>query len=629
MNVAKVIQLSDELSNKIAAGEVVERPASVVKELVENAIDADSTVIEIDIEEAGLASIRVLDNGEGMENEDCKRAFRRHATSKIKDENDLFRVRTLGFRGEALPSIASVSHLEITTSTGEGAGTKLVLQGGNIISESRSSSRKGTEIVVSNLFFNTPARLKYMKTVHTELGNITDVVNRIALAHPEVSIRLRHHGKNLLQTNGNGDVRHVLAAIYGTAVAKKMLPLHVSSLDFEVKGYIALPEITRASRNYMSSVVNGRYIKNFPLVKAVHEGYHTLLPIGRHPITFIEITMDPILVDVNVHPSKLEVRLSKETELHDLIRDGIKDVFKQEQLIPSAQLPKKSAPVIKNEQQFITFDEKPPEKKVPEKSTAPSYSPMKLSSVVKEPVDAEEKLPPLQFDAPPIVDQEQTLEVSDVSAEQPETFEQECHEEQPQPASDRVPIMYPIGQMHGTYILAQNENGLYIIDQHAAQERIKYEYFREKVGEVEPEVQEMIVPLTFHYSTNETLIIEQHKQELESVGVFLESFGSNSYIVRCHPAWFPKGEEAELIEEIIQQVLDSKNIDIKKLREEAAIMMSCKGSIKANRHLRNDEIKALLDDLRSTSDPFTCPHGRPIIIHHSTYEMEKMFKRVM
>ncbi|MCC2528903.1 DNA mismatch repair endonuclease MutL [Bacillus halotolerans] len=618
---AKVIQLSDELSNKIAAGEVVERPASVVKELVENSIDADSTVIEIDIEEAGLASIRVLDNGEGMENEDCKRAFRRHATSKIKDENDLFRVRTLGFRGEALPSIASVSHLEITTSTGEGAGTKLMLQGGNIISESRSSSRKGTEIVVSNLFFNTPARLKYMKTVHTELGNITDVVNRIALAHPEVSIRLRHHGKNLLQTNGNGDVRHVLAAIYGTAVAKKMLPLHVSSLDFEVKGYIALPEITRASRNYMSSVINGRYIKNFPLVKAVHEGYHTLLPIGRHPITFIEITMNPILVDVNVHPSKLEVRLSKETELHDLIRDGIKDVFKQQQLIPSAQLPKKSAPVIKNEQQFMTFDEKPAERKVPEKAPMPSYSPMKLSSVVKEPVEIEDELPSEQPETHSVAEIKQDIAEPAVSEELPEELQQT--------SSERVPIMYPIGQMHGTYILAQNENGLYIIDQHAAQERIKYEYFREKVGEVEPEVQDMIVPLTFHYSTNEALIIEQHQQELESVGVFLESFGSNSYIVRCHPAWFPKGEEAELIEEIIQQVLDSKNIDIKKLREEAAIMMSCKGSIKANRHLRNDEIKALLDDLRSTSDPFTCPHGRPIMIHHSTYEMEKMFKRVM
>ncbi|GED00448.1 DNA mismatch repair endonuclease MutL [Bacillus atrophaeus] len=624
---AKVIQLSDELSNKIAAGEVVERPASVVKELVENAIDANSTVIEIDIEEAGLASIRVLDNGEGMENEDCKRAFRRHATSKIKDENDLFRVRTLGFRGEALPSIASVSHLEIKTSTGEGAGTQLMLQGGNIISETRSSGRKGTEITVTNLFFNTPARLKYMKTVHTELGNITDVVNRIALAHPEVSIRLRHQGKNLLQTTGNGDVRHVLAAIYGMATAKKMVPLHVSSLDFDVKGYIALPEITRASRNYMSSVVNGRYIKNFPLVKAVHEGYHTLLPIGRHPITFIEITMDPILVDVNVHPSKLEVRLSKETELHELIRDGIKDVFKQQQLIPSAQLPKKSAPVIKNEQQFMNFDTRPAEQK-PEKTSEPSYSPMKLSSVVKEPAQTEEEI---RTDIPvpdPLIETDQGDHTAFAEL-QPEAAESEQELVQEHSQSERVPIMYPIGQMHGTYILAQNENGLYIIDQHAAQERIKYEYFREKVGEVEPEVQDMIVPLTFHYSTNEALIIEQHQYELENVGVFLEPFGSNSYIVRCHPAWFPKGEEALLIEEIIQQVLDSKNIDIKKLREEAAIMMSCKGSIKANRHLRNDEIKALLDELRGTSDPFTCPHGRPIIIHHSTYEMEKMFKRVM
>ncbi|MED4787137.1 DNA mismatch repair endonuclease MutL [Bacillus atrophaeus] len=624
---AKVIQLSDELSNKIAAGEVVERPASVVKELVENAIDANSTVIEIDIEEAGLASIRVLDNGEGMENEDCKRAFRRHATSKIKDENDLFRVRTLGFRGEALPSIASVSHLEIKTSTGEGAGTQLMLQGGNIISETRSSGRKGTEITVTNLFFNTPARLKYMKTVHTELGNITDVVNRIALAHPEVSIRLRHQGKNLLQTTGNGDVRHVLAAIYGMATAKKMVPLHVSSLDFDVKGYIALPEITRASRNYMSSVVNGRYIKNFPLVKAVHEGYHTLLPIGRHPITFIEITMDPILVDVNVHPSKLEVRLSKETELHELIRDGIKDVFKQQQLIPSAQLPKKSAPIIKNEQQFMNFDTRPDEQK-PEKTSEPSYSPMKLSSVVKEPAETEEEI---RTDIPvpdPLIETDQGDHTAYAEL-QPEAAESEQELVQEHSQSERVPIMYPIGQMHGTYILAQNENGLYIIDQHAAQERIKYEYFREKVGEVEPEVQDMIVPLTFHYSTNEALIIEQHQYELENVGVFLEPFGSNSYIVRCHPAWFPKGEEALLIEEIIQQVLDSKNIDIKKLREEAAIMMSCKGSIKANRHLRNDEIKALLDELRGTSDPFTCPHGRPIIIHHSTYEMEKMFKRVM
>ncbi|MER0140039.1 DNA mismatch repair endonuclease MutL [Bacillus safensis] len=632
---AKIIQLSDDLSNKIAAGEVVERPASVVKELVENAIDAKSTVIEIDVEEAGLSSIRIIDNGVGIDAEDCKLAFQRHATSKIKDENDLFRVRTLGFRGEALPSIASVSHLEMKTSTGEGAGTHLALQGGKIISEKKTSGRRGTEIVVTNLFYNTPARLKYMKTVHTELGNISDVVNRIALAHPEVSIRLRHQGKVLLQTNGNGDVRHVLAAIYGTAVAKKMLPLHVQSLDFEVKGYISLPEVTRASRNYMSSVVNGRYVKHFPLVKAIHEGYHTLLPIGRHPITFIEMKMDPILVDVNVHPSKLEVRLSKEQELHDLIKQGIKEVFQKQQLIPSASVPKKAPmPAVKNEQQSLTFDAK--QRNSSPAETPLTYQPEPLESIVYETSHTEAYGIPKQEKteaSSPVFYEEASSERehSEESAASLEDVETVLHEEVTQtiPENERVPVMYPIGQMHGTYILAQNERGLYIIDQHAAQERIKYEYYREKVGEIEQEVQEMLVPLTFHYSKNDMLIIEEHKDILAKVGVFLEPFGSGSYIVRSHPQWFPKGEEAELIEEIIEQVLDEKRVDIKKLREEAAIMMSCKGSIKANRHLRHDEIKALLDELRQTKDPFTCPHGRPIIIHHSTYEMEKMFKRVM
>ncbi|MBQ4843422.1 DNA mismatch repair endonuclease MutL [Bacillus safensis] len=632
---AKIIQLSDDLSNKIAAGEVVERPASVVKELVENAIDAKSTVIEIDVEEAGLSSIRIIDNGVGIDAEDCKLAFQRHATSKIKDENDLFRVRTLGFRGEALPSIASVSHLEMKTSTGEGAGTHLALQGGKIISEKKTSGRRGTEIVVTNLFYNTPARLKYMKTVHTELGNISDVVNRIALAHPEVSIRLRHQGKILLQTNGNGDVRHVLAAIYGTAVAKKMLPLHVQSLDFEVKGYISLPEVTRASRNYMSSVVNGRYVKHFPLVKAIHEGYHTLLPIGRHPITFIEMKMDPILVDVNVHPSKLEVRLSKEQELHELIKQGIKEVFQKQQLIPSASAPKKAPmPAVKNEQQSLTFDAKQGKQSPAE--TPLTYQPEPLESIVYETSHTDAYGIPKQEKteaSSPVCYEEASservhLEESAASLEYEETV---LHEEMTEtiPENERVPVMYPIGQMHGTYILAQNERGLYIIDQHAAQERIKYEYYREKVGEIKQEVQEMLVPLTFHYSKNDMLIIEEHKDILAKVGVFLEPFGSGSYIVRSHPQWFPKGEEAELIEEIIEQVLNEKRVDIKKLREEAAIMMSCKGSIKANRHLRHDEIKALLDELRQTKDPFTCPHGRPIIIHHSTYEMEKMFKRVM
>ena len=621
------MQLSDELSNKIAAGEVVERPASVVKELVENAIDANSTVIEIELEEAGLSKIRILDNGDGIASEDCLTAFKRHATSKIKTEQDLFRIRTLGFRGEALPSIASVSMLELKTSTGEEAGTHLKLRGGEIVHHELTSSRKGTELVIENLFFNTPARLKYMKTVNTELGNVTDVVNRLAMSHPEVSIRLMHQGRQLLYTNGSGDVRQVLAAIYGMAVARKMIPINVQSLDYEVNGYVALPEITRASRNYMSTIINGRFVKNYGLLKAVQQGYHTLLPIGRFPIVFLTITMDPLLVDVNVHPAKLEVRLSKEAELFELIEQGVKAAFKKQQLIPDAVVPTKSKSAVQpTEQQTFTFDHQ---------SKPSGYQPsdtVREPSFKEAPARVDEIMPPVKTE---VIRQDEELEPTfreiehyEESVEENAPIPEPNHsaKEQPEP---RVPAMYPIGQMHGTYILAQNEKGLFIIDQHAAQERIKYEYFKRKLGEVDSEVQELLMPLTLEFSGNEALILEEYKDMLAEVGVFLEPFGQNSYIVRSHPQWFPKGEEQETIEEMIQQIFTMKRVNIEKLREEAAIMMSCKGSIKANHHLRNDEIFALLETLRKTTDPFTCPHGRPIIIHHSTYEMEKMFKRVM
>ncbi len=634
-DLGKIIRLDDQLSNKIAAGEVVERPASVVKELLENAIDANSTVVEIDIEEAGLGKIRVLDNGDGIEQDDCLNAFHRHATSKIKDENDLFRIRTLGFRGEALPSIASVSMLDMKTSTGKDAGTNLVLTGGKIEKHESTSSRKGTDITVTNLFFNTPARLKYMKSVHTELGNITDIVNRIALAHPNVSIRLVHNGKKLLHTNGNGDVRQVLASIYGIGIAKKMKKLSLESLDFEVSGYVALPEITRASRNYISTIINGRFIKNYPLVKAIQHGYHTLLPIGRFPIVFLEIKMDPILVDVNVHPSKLEVRISKETELNELITNGIRDVFRQQQLIPSVEIPKtQRVKSIDEQQQFAfdhSFDSKPNVQPVENANYQPAIKPEEpiKSPSIPEPSTKEWKVAEAMnpFEE---LDQVETCGVPIDSEEQVNNeVEDDDLQEEPVSVTERVPPLYPIGQMHGTYILAQNDRGLYIIDQHAAQERIKYEFYREKVGEIQSEVQELLVPLTFEYSNDEAMIIEEHLDILAKVGIFLEPFGRNSYIVRSHPQWFPRGEESSTIEEMIQQVLDEKKVDIKKLREEAAIMMSCKASIKANHHLRNDEIFALLESLRKTTDPFTCPHGRPIIVHYSTYEMEKMFKRVM
>ncbi|WLR52415.1 DNA mismatch repair endonuclease MutL [Bacillus tianshenii] len=621
----KIQQLEAQLSNQIAAGEVVERPASVVKELIENAIDANSTRVSIEVEEAGLAKIRIVDNGDGMDEEDAVLAFERHATSKIKHESDLFRITTLGFRGEALPSIASVSEMEIKTSTGENAGTLLKINGGIFEEKTQSDSRKGTEIKVDNLFFNTPARLKYMKTVHTELGNITDVVNRMALAHPHISFRLAHNGKKLLYTNGNGDLLQVLASIYGTKTARQMKKIHWRSIDFEIHGYIAKPEITRASRNYMSTIVNGRFIKNYPLLKAIQEGYHTLLPIGRYPIVLLHIEMDPLLVDVNVHPAKLEVRLSKEKELMQLITDGIQEALREETLIPAVEkAPKRTK--VESEQQMFSFEHRttPPSKPAVPETKSIQTKPIQTEPDQSEPVflthsDQESESSNLIREPAPVIEES--------VVEEPENEQPEAEEEKVE--SSRVPPLYPIGQMHGTYIMAQNENGLYIIDQHAAQERIKYEFFREKVGEVEPEVQELLMPLTFEFSRDECLAIEAHLDELQEVGIFLETFGPQSYIVRSHPRWFPKGFEQEVIEEIIEQVIQSKKVDLKKLREEAAIMMSCKKSIKANHHLRQDEIFELLETLRKSTDPFTCPHGRPIILHFSTYEMEKMFKRIM
>ncbi|MBS4189317.1 DNA mismatch repair endonuclease MutL [Bacillus sp. FJAT-49705] len=621
----KIIQLDDALSNKIAAGEVVERPASVVKELMENSIDAGSTIIEVEMEEAGLAKIRIIDNGDGIEEEDVLTALQRHATSKIKDENDLFRIRSLGFRGEALPSIASVSRIEMRTSTGD-IGTCVIVEGGKVNTIEKAPGRKGTDIIVTDLFFNTPARLKYMKTIHTELGNITDVVNRLALAHPKVSIRLSHNGRNLLHTNGNGDVRQVLAAIYGMNVVKKMVHIEGNSLDFRINGYAVLPEVTRASRNYISTMINGRFIKNYALAKAIQEGYHTLLPIGRYPIVLLNIDMDPMLVDVNVHPSKMEVRLSKEQELNELVTDTIKAEFKSQELIPTSfTQPKAIQP--KQEQTFLKLDHIPEKINTMESSeqdqipsfvrenripTEPIKTDYSAQMIEKQQEQIERDLPNTQF-----------VETSDSS------FNDSYMEQEDQIQLLRVPPLYPIGQMHGTYIIAQNEKGLYIIDQHAAQERIKYEYFKEKVGKVASELQEILIPLTFEYSTDDYIKINEYKDELEKVGVFLEPFGHNSFIIRSHPQWLPKGEEQVIIEDMIEQLLLMKRVDIKKLREEAAIMMSCKASIKANRHLRNDEIQSLIDELRQTSDPFTCPHGRPIIIQFTTYEMEKMFKRVM
>jgi DNA mismatch repair protein MutL len=615
--VGKIQLMPESLANKIAAGEVVERPASVIKELVENSIDANSTWIKVELVEAGLTSIRITDNGDGMTEEDCKRAFFRHATSKITSEEDLFRVQTLGFRGEALASIAAVSRLTMRTSTGEEAGNILYLEGGKIVSHEKSDARKGTEITVSDLFYNTPARLKYMKTIHTELGHITDVLNRMALSYPNIRFECYHNKKQLFYTSGRGDLLQVISQIYGMDTARKMIPVQHSTLDFDISGYIAKPEINRANRNYISTIVNGRYIRNHMVNRGILQGYHTLLPIGRYPIVVLRIDMDPYLVDVNVHPAKLEVRFSKEKELFSAVEEAIKLAFRSQTLIPEISKEKKKKE--QSVQTTFTFDQQNP------------YTSPKVESWKKEKIF--ENLMPKE----PIYESKKSIETNQTSSmENLEptsiTMEEEMDEELEitvEEQKERLPVLYPVGQVHGTYIVAQNEQGLYLIDQHAAQERIKYEYFREQVGVVARELQQLLVPITFEFTQKEAILIEEYREELKQVGLFFEPFGDHTYIIRSYPTWFPKGEEEEIIREMVEQVVENQKIDIKKLREEAAILMSCKRSIKANHYLTTDDMSRLLDDLRNCQDPFTCPHGRPIVIFFSEYELEKMFKRVM
>ncbi|GEP19433.1 DNA mismatch repair endonuclease MutL [Pediococcus argentinicus] len=628
---AQIHELSEILSDQIAAGEVVERPASVVKELVENAVDAGSDRIDILLEEAGLKSIRVIDNGQGINSDEVQIAFRRHATSKISSREDLFKVATLGFRGEALPSIASIADVVLTTSTGSGVGQKVHYRGGDLVDQNETSIRQGTDVLVTDLFFNTPARLKYLKSVQTELSKITDIVNRIALSYPDISFSLNHDGRELLRTTGRGDLLQVISNIYGVQNARKMEHIQGQNVDFEVEGYISLPELTRASRNYISVLLNGRYIKNYAISKAIISGYGSKLMVGRYPMAVINIKMDPLLVDVNVHPTKQEVRISQEPSLTNLISKSIYDQLAQENLIPDAiqnlKGRDKAIVPVKNEQ--MNLDQ---------------------STVLDQAVQLEEPSESFSTDSDNEISEEQTPIIiksrSDLADNSLKEFKAkyrdgnaptftpsirsvgEDSQESAPSSKRRFPELLYIGQMHGTYLFAESSDGLYIVDQHAAQERINYEYYRVAVGQVDDNQQDLLVPIYLNYSSSDTLKIEEHQDVLANVGLHLEPFGKNTFIVRQHPAWFKAGQEEDTIREMVDYVIKDGIVSVAKFREASAIMMSCKRAIKANHHLDDAQAKQLLRDLSQTENPFNCPHGRPVLVHFSTNDMEKMFKRI-
>ena len=586
-----VIKVMDELlANKIAAGEVVEKCASVVKELVENSIDANSNEIKIDLIEAGTKEIKVTDNGIGMERDDAVLAFQRHATSKLKTEDDLYHIETLGFRGEALASIASVSKITLKTCKNE-VGTTVEIQGGKIISVENSDARKGTSISVRELFYNTPARLKHLKSLYTELANITDYINKLALSHPDIRFVLTNNETTILNTDGRGNLLKTIKDIYGINVAKKMLNVSAENRDYMINGYISLPEIHRSNRNAMVILVNGRIVRNTELNRVINDAYHAYKPDNRYPVVVLNIEVDPSLVDVNIHPTKMDIKFSNMEDLCKLITDMVKDKITGRNLIPIIkELPKKANKEDVQVNLNLVREEK----------------------VQTELFENEE--------AKGLFGEQELIINNDLISEEETPYEE--HKIEP------LPELYPVGLVHGTYIICQNELGMYLIDEHAAKERINYENFLEKLGKPSQDKISLLFPITIELSTSDYVILKENMDILEKNNIEAEEFGVNSIIIKAHPTWIPRGFEEKVLNNLVEQVIQKqKDFRIEKFNEEAIKMLSCKMAIKANTNMSLEEMENIINDLRKCKNPYNCCHGRPSIIFYSRSELDKMFKR--
>ena len=589
------IKVMDEvLANKIAAGEVVEKTMNVVKELVENSIDAKSSEITIKLIDSGVKEIEVSDNGIGMDREDAVMAFSRHATSKLKNLDDLFYIESLGFRGEALPSIASVSNVCLKTSNGE-TGTLVTLEGGENIKVSSCDLQEGTTITVSDLFYNTPVRLKYLKNLYVELSNIVEYVDKMALSYPDIKFCLINNDKVLLRTDGSGDLLKVIYQIYGADVTKKMISISGENDDYYISGFISYPEVTKSNRNGITTLVNGRVIKNNELNKLIIDSYHTYIPKDKFPIVVLNIDVDPILIDINIHPTKMDIKFSKMDTLKELVTDLVTKKLKQLTLIPNAAVRDVSSIAEVSKQIKKSNDDVSYNSVLGDKT---SYEEIKLDFEVNA---REERYNETKED---------TDEVEEVPVEK----------------EYRIKKMEPRGIVYSTYIIAENEDGMYIIDQHAAAERINYEKvlaaLKEKVVIVD-----LLIPIKIELSASEALIVKENFSLLEEYGFKTEEFGINTIIVRSHPSWIMDDVAEECIRKVIDIIITRESFDFDLFVWRMAATMACRMSIKANDYISYDDQMFLLDSLRKCDNPFTCPHGRPTIITYTKYDLEKLFKR--
>ena len=589
----KIVLLPEDLINKIAAGEVIERPASVIKELLENSLDAGATKITVELEESGKKRIKITDNGEGMSPEDAEKSILRHATSKIRSVEDLFSIKTLGFRGEALASIAAVSKLSITTKQKNVLeGFSLQIEGGHIVSRDIVGTEPGTSIDVQDIFFNTPARKKFLKTDAVELKHCLDVVTHYALANPAVTFKFLHNHYTLLHSLALNDARSTIASIYGVQTAKELLEVKYQDEKIKVSGFISKPYHVRNDKNQQVLFVNGRWIKNSDVTNAVYEGYHSTLFVNKHPIFVLHLQLNPETIDVNVHPQKQEIKIEQKEQVANAVTTAVREALQSNKLMPTVDV---------NTEQQVTFGTPIPRKEA--------------KTTIKYPFEPSAQTVFAVEEAAAMYAESAAVNAA-VVAEQTQSTEL-VHE--------RLPSMKLFGQVHKTYFLAETEGGLFYIDQHAAHERVMYESLLNQFLHGKVEVQQLLQGEVLDVSAAEKILLEEKKEELKTLGFDLEYFGSNAFAVKTIPLVFGKVKVKELLHDLLTMLENNKSILEKK--EEILTRMACRAAVMAGDIVTIPQMEKILGELSKAQLPFTCPHGRPTLMKVTIDELEKKFRR--
>lgn len=626
---AKINILDDSTINKIAAGEVVERPSSIIKELVENSIDAGSSYISIEIENGGKDLIRIVDNGSGIDKDDVNKAFLRHATSKINTVEDLSSLESLGFRGEALASIAAVSKLEMLTKTEEALiGLRIVLDGGKIREKEAASANRGTQISVRDLFFNTPARRKFLKSNQAEAQAITDIVNKIAIGNPSIKIKYINNSKTIYETLGDGSIINAIRMIYGRDISENLIEIDYRSKYFSISGYLGNNNIYRGNRNHQHLYINGRYIKSPNISKKINDAYKAIIPINKYPIYFVNISVDPAKVDVNIHPSKLEVKFDQEEEILNELSDFVRGILLKSSLVGRYKDNSRGKDLY-NKNSFAGFN-------------SFSYSPKEVennltSTAIRE--DVSNSCSNQNTNESPRVqaDMIQTpIRLSDINnggiqdkkeVDSKMEYQQSSFiEESPDRNPDFIGLKF-IGIIFDTYIIFSKNDDMIMLDQHAAHERIRFEMYMSKYKANDISVQMLIDPIIMDLDANDMDTVRKNIDVFSSFGFLVEEFGHRSISIRGLPNTFGEPESKRFIYELIDGLGKIDNIYDTKYDEIAEI--ACKSAIKGNDKISIEEAKHLIGQLEECSNPYTCPHGRPTMVKMTRYEIEKLFKRRM